>query len=146
MKNIYKNFVFSLTTTDTFSNINSQILKFLKKSEVRNGLVIVYTEHTTTGIRILEEERLLIEDIKHFMERIASSEVQYKHDNIQSRDVPDHERINAYSHLRSFYSNTSEIIPVVDGKLQLGKWQSVMLIDFDKRRKRKICVTIVGEK
>lgn len=92
----------------------------------------------------MEEERLLIEDLEHFMERLASSHVQYKHDNIPARDVPDHERINGHSHLRSFYSNTSEVIPVINGTLQIGQWQSIMFIDFDKGRRRRVIIMLIG--
>jgi secondary thiamine-phosphate synthase enzyme len=137
---------FNIKTTSTFSNITSQIKKFIKKSKLDNGIVTVFSQHTTTGIRMLEEERLLIEDFENFMERFVSSEVTYKHDNIEIRNVPDHERINAYSHLRSFYSNSSETIPVRGGLLQIGPWQSVIFIDFDKKRNRGILVTLMGER
>lgn len=135
---------FYIDSTSTFSNITSQIKDFIKKTGFKNGLAIIFTRHTTAGIRLLEEERLLIEDFEHFMERLASSNVRYKHDNISARDVPDHERINGYSHLRSFYSNTSEVIPVIDGQLQIGKWQSILFIDFDKGRRRQIMTMLIG--
>lgn len=135
---------FYIDSTTTFSNITSQVKNFIKKTGFQNGLALIFTQHTTAGIRLLEEERLLIEDFEHFMERLASSNVQYKHDNISARDVPDHERINGHSHLRSFYSNTSEVIPVINGKLQMGKWQSIIFIDFDKGRRRQVMTMLIG--
>lgn len=139
-----KIYSFSINTSNTFANINSQIKDCLKKSKIKEGIVHVFTQHTTAAIRIIEEERFLIEDLEHYLERTAPSQVYYKHDNIEARDVPDHERINAYSHLRSFFSNTSETIPVSDGKLLLGKWQTIMFIDFDKGRRRTFKVMCLG--
>lgn len=135
---------FYIDSTSTFSNITSQVKNFIKKSSFRNGLAVIFTQHTTAGIRLLEEERLLIEDLEYFMERMAPSHVLYKHDNITARDVPNHERINGHSHLRSFYSNTSEVIPVINGELQMGRWQSIIFIDFDKGRRRQIMLMLIG--
>ena len=142
-QNVYTD-SFYIDSTSTFANITSQVKNFIKKVKFRNGLAVIFTQHTTAGIRILEDERLLIEDLEHFLERFAPSYVQYKHDNISARNVPDHERINGYSHLRSFYSNTSEVIPVVEGQLQMGPWQSIIFIDFDKGRRRRVLTMLIG--
>ena len=92
---------------------------------------MVYTKHATACIRILEPEILLKQDMSDFMERLAPSTVLYRHDDIENRDVPPEERRNGFSHLRAMLLNYQEIIPVINGKLDLGKWQSIFYLDCD---------------
>lgn len=113
--------------TDITSLIEKDLFEFYKPS----GLIIVYSKHTTACIRILENESLLRLDEKDFMERLASSNCLYRHDNITERDVPPDERRNGYSHLRSMLLNHQESIPVLNGKLDLGTWQRVFYIEND---------------
>ena len=113
-----------------------------------DGLCIVYSKHTTGCIRILENEKLLMFDMHDFMERIAPSSCQYRHDNIEERSVPPEERLNGFSHLRAMLLNQSESIPVLDGKLDLGKWQRIFFIECDPyppREDRKFNIFLQGE-
>jgi secondary thiamine-phosphate synthase enzyme len=65
------------------------------------------------------------------------------HDKIEIREVPVNERINAHSHLRQLLLPTSETIPVENGKLLLGKWQSVYLVELDPIRDREVVLTFI---
>lgn len=125
----------TIKTEKMFYDITDHVLNRLT---IKNGFIVVYVPHTTCGIRIMENEKYLLGDLERYLERLAPRGERYDHDDIERRDVPSHERLNAYSHLRSFFANTSETIPVIDGKLQLGKWQRVMFIEFDIGRERKV--------
>jgi len=119
-------------TDKMFYDITSQI------KPVKDGLILVYSPHTTTSVKVMENESRLLKDIERWIEKKAPRWEHYDHDDIEHRPVPAHERMNAYSHLRSFYGSTSEIIPVVNGELALGKWQKVMFIEYDIGRDREI--------
>ena len=96
-----------------------------------DGLCLVYSKHTTACIALLEDETLLKIDEKDFLERIASSNCLYRHDDIEKRDVPPEERRNGYSHLRAMLMNSQALIPIIDGKLDLGKWQKIFYAEHD---------------
>ena len=101
-----------------------------------SGIVNIFTTHTTTSVRILENELLHHVDIRFWLDKyLPKSKLgnrRYMHDLISLRnDVPAEERINAYAHMRSLFFNTSETIPVENGKLMLGKWQDLHFIELD---------------
>ncbi len=99
--------------------------------QVFDGLCLVYSPHTTTCIRLIEPETLLKQDMHDFFERLAPSSCYYRHDNIEDRDVPPDERRNGFSHLRAMLLNHQEMVPIVNGKLDLGKWQRLFYIECD---------------
>lgn len=127
-------------------DITERINDLIKNSEVNNGFVIIFTKHTTTGIRINENEDRLIKDIELFLEKISPISSRYLHDDIELRDCPPNERKNAHSHLKSLVLNSSETIPIKEGQLILGKWQFILFLELDGKRKREIHVIICGSK
>ncbi len=106
-------------------------------------MVNIFTTHTTCAVKIIEGEILLLADINNFLDKLIPKENNYMHDKIEIREVPVNERINAYSHLRQLLLPTSETIPVSDGKLMLGKWQSIYLVEFDPIRERDVIITYI---
>ena len=126
-------------------NITSQIIQQLDASPIGNGQVLVFCCHTTTALAINEDEERLIEDIKVHRKTLAPPEGKYLHNDLHLRDVPPNEPINAHSHLMAMMLNNSEVIPVVDRKLALGTWQSVLFLELDGPRTRKVSVQISGE-
>lgn len=138
----------SLTSTERlqFTDITQRIKDIIKKSNIKNGIVNVYSSHTTSCIRINENEARLIDDFKCFLEGLAPSSKSYRHDDIDKRNCPKDERINGHSHCKSLLLGASETIPITNNKLQLGKWQSVFHVDLDgSKRKRIIIIKIIGE-
>ena len=107
-----------------------------------NGLVNIFSRHTTCGVRILENETLLMTDYQRFLEKQAPLDSFYAHNIIEARDVPPDERINGHSHIRTLFFPTSETIPVKNGKMLLGKWQDIFLVDLDPSREREIIITL----
>ena len=106
------------------------------------GLIHIFSTHTTCGIKILENETLLKTDYQRFLEKQAPSFGSYSHNIIEYRDVPPEERLNGHSHIRVLFFQTSETIPVKNGKMLLGKWQDIFLVDLDPSREREIIITL----
>lgn len=126
-------------------NITPQVVKRLNATDIKSGQVLVFSRHTTTALAINENEERLLADIKIYLEKLAPPSEKYLHNDLHLRDVPPDEPMNAHSHLMSMMLSTSEVIPVVDGKLALGTWQSVLFFDLDGPRKRTVFIQISGE-
>ena len=127
-------------------NLTPHLQEILAKSSVRNGQILVFSRHTTTALAINEYEERLLEDVKVHLRKLAPESEKYLHNDLHLRNnIPDDEPMNAHSHLMSMMLSTSEVIPVVDGKLALGTWQSVLFFDLDGPRKRTLFVQISGE-
>ena len=114
-----------------YTNITDKIQNFIDDNSIKDGICLIYTKHTTACIRLLEPETLLKQDMHDFMERLASSNCLYRHDDLEHRDVPPEERRNGYSHLRAMLLNHQETVPIINGKLDLGKWQQIFYIECD---------------
>ena len=122
--------------TDKLFTILTPEVAVYAKEWGKSGLVNMYTTHTTTSLRVLENELLHHADIRFWLDKylpkIKPENRRYLHDLISLRnDVPQGERINAYAHMRTLFFNTSEIIPVDNGELMLGKWQEIHFIELD---------------
>jgi secondary thiamine-phosphate synthase enzyme len=126
-------------------NITPQIVKILEATAFKTGQVLVFSRHTTTALAINENEERLLEDIKRHLGKLAPESEKYLHNDLHLRDVPPDEPMNAHSHLMAMMLSTSEVIPVVDGQLALGTWQSVLFFDLDGPRKRTVFIQITGE-
>ncbi len=126
-------------------NITPQIEKLLETTRIKNGQVLVFSRHTTTALAINENEERLLEDTKLHLSKLAPQSERYLHNDLHLRDVPPDEPMNAHSHLMAMMLSTSEVIPVVDGQLALGTWQSVLFFDLDGPRRRTVFVQISGE-
>ena len=117
----------------------------IANSGIKNGFVTVTSQHTTTAIAINENEERLVEDVKRFLNRLIPPNDRYLHNDIALRDCPPDEPENAHSHLAAMLLGSSEVIALVEGQLQLGQYQSVMLYELDGPRKRKVNVQVYGE-
>lgn len=117
----------------------------IARSGIRNGVVTVTSQHTTTAIAINENEERLIEDVKRFLARLIPPDDRYLHNDIALRDCPPDEPENAHAHLAAMLLGSSEAIPLSGGELVLGQYQSVMLYELDGPRRRKVSVQVCGE-
>ena len=145
----------TIKTDKLFTIITPQISKFAKEWG-KSGIVNIYTQHTTTSLRVLENELLHHADVLTWLDKNfpkdKPNDEKYLHDLISLRtDVPTEERINAYSHMRTLLFNTSETIPIENGKLMLGKWQDIHFIELDpgdtvfSLQDRKLICTFIEE-
>ncbi len=130
----------TIRTEKQFTPLNDLLHEFIQGKQ-GEGMVNVFVAHTTCAIKILEGELLLLGDINNYLDRTFPKDGKYLHDIIEIRDVPINERVNGFSHMRQLFFDVSSNIPVQDGILQLGKWQTVYLVEFDPIRERKVIFT-----
>lgn len=118
-------------------DITSKINEIITNSKVSNGIVNLFSKHSTSAICVNENEEGLLEDLEFALSNIISNKFSYKHDNIDN---------NAKAHLKSFLLSSSESIPIYNNKLNLGTWQSVFFIELDgPRHNRIVNITLIGE-
>jgi secondary thiamine-phosphate synthase enzyme len=129
-----------------FLDITADVSAAVRASGVRNGIVHVYSTHTTAAIRINENEGLLLRDFERFLDRVApSGDGAYEHDDIGRRvDVPPGEPMNGHAHCRHLLLASSETLPVIDGSLGLGRWQRIFLVELCSSRDRSVIVQVLG--
>lgn len=131
----------SITTKGNgdYVNISHQLFNMVKDSGIVDGIVTVFVSGSTAGITTFEYEPGLIRDLKEFYEKVAPSNVSYHHDETWGD-------ANGFSHVRATLTGPSLVIPFEKGRLLLGTWQQVVLVEFDNRpRSRDIVVQIMGE-
>lgn len=105
--------------------------------DIDEGIISIFSKHSTSAIVVNENESGLLADIEFTLDNLISDKYSYSHDRIDN---------NARSHLKSFLLSSSECLPVKNGKLDLGTWQSVFFVELDgPRRSRTITLTMVGE-
>jgi secondary thiamine-phosphate synthase enzyme len=128
-----------------FVDITDRVALAVGESGVCDGFAVVFSRHTTAGIRINEHEPLLLEDMAKLLEQLAPAG-GYRHDDFQLRTVnlTDNERVNGHSHCRSLLLGASETVPVAAGRLLLGRWQRIFLVELDGPSDREYIVQVVG--
>ena len=114
-------------------DITHSIEEIVKESGVKEGIAVIFTKHTTTSLIINENEPRLLRDIERLFKGLVPEEGRYAHNSIDR---------NAHSHLRAILMNPSLTVPIEDGKLFLGTWQSILFIELDGPRIRKVLVKI----
>jgi secondary thiamine-phosphate synthase enzyme len=125
-----------------FIDLTDYINEHLRVNDVESGTVTVFSLHTTAAIKINEAEELLLEDFKKMLRELCPSERGYNHNDMSRRKPPiaPDERPNAHSHLMHLLLSTSETIPVIDGRLALGTWQRVFMVELDGPRERQVVI------
>ncbi len=114
-------------------DITEEVKKIVKNSKIKEGIALVYTPHATAAIMINENyDPNVCDDILEALNKLIPSGV-WKHDRVDG---------NADAHIKAGIIGPSEAIPIKDSNLLLGTWQSIMLVDFDGPRDRKISVSI----
>lgn len=129
-----------------FVDVTDHVVKALTESGVRDGFAVVFSRHSTAGIRINEHEPLLLEDMARLLDQLVPTAAGYQHDDFSIRTVnlTEGERVNGHSHCRSLLLGASETVPVSGGALMLGRWQRIFLVELDGPRHREFVVQIIG--
>ena len=108
-----------------------------KEKNISAGVVNIFTKHSTSAICVNENEKGLLNDFEKVLKDIVKENDNYRHDFIDN---------NAASHIRAFLLGSSETIPIVDGRLDLGTWQSIFFVELDGPRSNRIVeLTFIGE-
>ena len=120
-------------------NLTEKVAELAANSGIRNGLVLTFVPGSTGGITTIEYEPGLLQDLPALYQKLIPKGPAYEHDKTWGDG-------NGFSHLRAALTGASFTCPLVEGRLLLGTWQQIVLLDFDNRpRDRKIVVQIVGE-
>src|SRR5262249_29451503 len=129
-----------------FVDITPLVARAVCDAGLAAGVAMIQTRHTTTGLLVNENEPLLLTDLEAFFARVAEAPGGYAHDDFRRRTVNlmPYERKNGRAHCCASLLRTSESVSVVDGALDLGRWQRVFLVEFDGGQRREVSVTMVG--
>ena len=129
-KTIILNTIKNFEIIDITSQINDLI-------DIDNGIISIFSRHSTTAIVVNENEQGLLNDLEFTLDNLIDDKFTYQHDRIDD---------NARSHLKSFILSSSECLPIRNSRLDLGTWQSVFFIELDgPRNNRQISLTMMGE-
>ncbi len=122
------------TTRTELVDITDRVRTIVKESGVEDGICVISTRHTTSGIIINENERGLRSDILEMLETLVPENKNYAHNQIDN---------NADAHLRAALLGNSAVLPLEDGHLVLGTWQSIFFVELDGPRNRNVNVKII---
>jgi secondary thiamine-phosphate synthase enzyme len=130
-----------------FIDVTARIEALAAEAGIHTGLVNVQSLHTTTAIVVNEHEPLLLADFAALLARTAPRDAAYRHDDMEVRtvNVAPGERANGHAHCHALLLGTSALLNVADGRLQLGRWQRVFLVELDGPRDREVSVLVLGE-
>ncbi len=118
--------------------ITDEVTKTVKESKIQNGAVVVFVVGSTAAITTIEYEPGLQKDFPEMLSRLAPKDIEYAHDNTWHDG-------NGHSHVRASLIGPGITIPFVEGRLTLGTWQQIVLIEMDTRpRERKIIIQVIG--
>lgn len=130
----------TLKTSDQFQiiDLTGQIKEFIGTQNIKNGLITVRTLHTTTAVTINEHENGLLKDMACWLENIAPQICDYEHDDLAKRpECPPDEPKNGKAHLQAMLLGSSVTLPVIEGVLSLGTWQTVFFVELDGPRNQR---------
>ncbi|MDP4192588.1 MAG: secondary thiamine-phosphate synthase enzyme YjbQ [Bacteroidota bacterium] len=120
-----------------YINITRDVEDVLEKSSIKEGMVLVSAMHITAGVYVNDAENGLIQDIDEWLEKLAPFNPNYKH----HRTGED----NGDSHLKSLLVHHEVIVPVTNGRLDLGPWQQIYYAEFDGQRRKRLIIKVMGE-
>lgn len=120
-----------------YVNITDKVEEAVKKSGVREGMVLVSAMHITAGVWVNDAEDGLLADIDDWLEKLAPFRQDYRHHRTGET--------NGDSHLKSLLVHHQVIVPITDGKLDLGPWQQVYYAEFDGQRRKRVIIKVMGE-
>lgn len=120
-----------------YIHITPQVDAAVRKSGIKEGMVLVSAMHITAGVYVNDNESGLIEDIDRWLEQLAPYRDDYHHH--------DTGETNGDSHLKSMLVHHEVIVPITNGKLDLGPWQRVFYAEFDGQRPKRLVIKVMGE-
>ena len=122
-------------------DLTNKIMEFVRRFKMREGLVSLWSMHTTCSLFINEFQTALLADIKRFLEHMVARDAEYMHN---SPDHSDCDRMNADSHLRALLLGHSLTIQISGGEVVLGQWQRILMAELDGPRARSLRIQVFG--
>jgi secondary thiamine-phosphate synthase enzyme len=122
-------------------DLTNRVMEFVRHFNIREGIVSLWSMHTTCALFINEFQVALLSDIKRFLEQMVARDAEWMHNDPNHSDC---DRMNADSHLRALLLGHSLTLPVSGGEVVLGQWQRVLMAELDGPRSRSIRVAVMG--
>ncbi|MCX7990406.1 MAG: secondary thiamine-phosphate synthase enzyme YjbQ [Proteobacteria bacterium] len=117
--------------------ITEEVDRVLKKSEIKEGMILVSAMHITAGVIVNDDEMGLHKDIWTWLEKLAPFDINYNHHRTGET--------NGDAHLKNIICHHQVIVPVTKGKLDLGPWQEIFYAEFDGQRPKRLIIKVMGE-
>jgi len=137
MRFLTEHLTFNTKKHREYIHITPQVEAAVKKSGIKEGMVLVSAMHITAGVYVNDNESGLIEDIDQWLEQLAPFREDYRHH--------DTGETNGDSHLKALLVHHQVVLPITDGKLDLGPWQRVFYAEFDGQRPKRLVIKVMGE-
>ncbi len=137
MKSHTKYLRFNTEKQREFINITEELERALVESRIKEGLILASAMHITAGVYINDAEDGLIADIEEWLERLAPFRADYRHHQTGES--------NGDAHLKNLLVGHQVLVPVTNGKLDLGPWQQVYYAEFDGQRPKRVLIKVMGE-
>ena len=161
----HDSYIIQSDTRVTFDDVTSSAIESVKKSGIKNGLLNIYSQHTTCSVLIQEQSddvnywgtQFILQDLVNGLQKLfptCDTESQYLHPGPRHIQIAQQERneeagwsLNTDAHLRSVILGRSVSVPIIDGEVQLGEFGRIYFADFDqvRARKRTVRVMIYGD-
>lgn len=136
MKTWFKELNFSTSKAREVIDLTSKVTSAVRESGIKNGLLIVQLPHATASLVLNENESGLKQDLLNKLDDFAPVRGGYQHDRIDD---------NAHAHLKSAFIGSSRVLPIADGRVVRGTWQSFLVIEQDGPRTRRLAIFVMGE-
>jgi secondary thiamine-phosphate synthase enzyme len=120
-----------------YVHITDQVAEAVRASGVREGMVLVSAMHITAGVFVNDHESGLLQDIDEWLEGLAPADPRYRHHQTGED--------NADAHLKSMLVHHEVIVPITEGRLDLGPWQAIFYAEFDGQRRKRVILKVMGE-
>jgi secondary thiamine-phosphate synthase enzyme len=120
-----------------FIEITAEIEKIVKESKIKNGIIFANALHNTAALILQENDPTIHQDIIKTLEGLVPMKEKYEHDYEGNE--------NATAHIKSNLLGTHVIIPLKNSKLELGRWQTVFVVELFEPRNREVVITLIGE-
>ena len=139
MKTYREEIIFNIAARRSFVNITKQIEECLKKSGIKEGLLLCNAMHITASVFINDDERGLHDDFDKFLEEVAPHEPvsSYRHNNTGED--------NADAHIKRQIMGREVVVAITDGRLDFGPWEQIFYGEFDGGRRKRVLVKIIGD-
>ena len=128
---------FATKTKREYINITDKVEGIVEQSGVREGMVLVSAMHITAGVYVNDAESGLIQDIDDWLEKLAPFNPDYRHHRTGET--------NGDAHLKNLLVHHEVVVPITEGRLDLGPWQQIYYAEFDGRRRKRLIVKVMGE-
>ncbi len=128
---------FNTSKKREYINITDRVEEVVRNSGIREGMVLVSAMHITASVYVNDAEQGLIEDIDEWLEKLAPFNIHYRHHRTGET--------NGDAHLKNLLMHHEVIVPITDGRLDLGPWQQIYYAEFDGQRRKRVIIKAMGE-